>query len=151
MDREFFKIFWSAVKKLSIPGSLIIPYRKSSSGNKFLLIKHRPSQCIFFPSGNLEWGENFEKAALRELYEETGIKAKRLPALPIIHHFKYRNLPIKFKSFQKVFTVKVDTTKNPKPQEEDIEWARWLKKEEVLKNLSYPELKVTFKKALEHL
>ena len=51
----------------------IIVFRKSSSGIKYLIIKHHKSGWGF-SKGKLEKGETLQKGAKRELYEETGLK-----------------------------------------------------------------------------
>lgn len=48
------------------------------SNKKILLVKHRKFKKWVQPGGHIEHGESFEEAAMREVYEETGIKIKIL-------------------------------------------------------------------------
>ena len=52
-----------------------VVYTVSEDKIKYLLIKSRNGD-IGFPKGHIEQGENEEAAALREIYEETSIKAE---------------------------------------------------------------------------
>ncbi len=142
------------VKKKSLPGSLVIVCRKNRGRQMFLLIKSSHSRAITFPSGNLNPLEDFFEAATRELLEETGLKAEKddLFLTPLIHKFRYKNLPFQIKSHQKVFILLSAAKTNCfDPQDKDIEWVRWYDLDRVLSLLSYPELKTTFKKATKYL
>ena len=55
----------------------IIIYRKTKEGPKFLLL-YLGGKYWTFPKGKLEEGEKSFKAALREVWEETGIKGQDL-------------------------------------------------------------------------
>lgn len=148
---NFYKNLSKYLLRFTIPGVLIIPYKQTKTGLKYLLIKSLHSQAITFPSGTLNLTEDFKEAAERELLEETGIIAQNLRKTPIKHHFCYRNLPIKFKSIQSVYLGEIKTRFNKEILEKDILWTRWLKFEDVLKLLEYPELKSTFIKVRKYL
>lgn len=51
----------------------IIPYRIRNGDRQYLVLKSRTGDWEF-PKGTIENNESYEQAALRELYEETGIK-----------------------------------------------------------------------------
>lgn len=51
-------------------------YTFSQSKKKFLLIKHRKTGKWLQPGGHIEANEDPEEAAIRETFEETGIKVK---------------------------------------------------------------------------
>lgn len=140
-------------KNKSLPGSLIIVSKKDRDRKLFLLIKSFHSNAITFPSGNLNPCEDFFEAAQRELLEETGLCAKKseLFLTSLTHNFKYKNLPLKVKSQQKVFLFS-PTTKSLsfKPKDKDIEWVRWYNIAKTLSLLTYSELKNTLKKSLRY-
>ena len=54
-------------------GALV--FRRASQGLEVLLLKHRAGHWDF-PKGHVEAGESNQQTALREIYEETGIKAE---------------------------------------------------------------------------
>lgn len=58
----------------------IIVFRKSREGTKFLILYHGRGYWNF-PKGKLEQSERSWQAALREVQEETGLKAKELKLL----------------------------------------------------------------------
>jgi len=51
--------------------------RRSNTGIDLLVFEH-PEAGVQIPKGSVEPGESLEAAALRELYEESGIKSARL-------------------------------------------------------------------------
>lgn len=58
----------------------------------FLLIRHTYAPGWMFPGGGVEPAESLETAIIRELYEETGVRAIDRPKLVSVHanftHFK---------------------------------------------------------------
>lgn len=148
---DFFKILKETLLKGIIPGSIIIVYKGNSSYRKFLLTKAKHSSKITFPSGSIGWGENYEMAAIRELYEETGIKAKDIIDLPIQHTFKYKNILFKPKSVQHIFVYKIKNAKNLKLYSKETIWFGWEDEERVKELLSHKELIATFNKILNYL
>lgn len=58
----------------------IIVFRKTREGTKFLILYHGKGYWNF-PKGKLEQSERSWQAALREVQEETGLKAKELKLL----------------------------------------------------------------------
>lgn len=155
--RKFFNFLLNIrflIKIKSLPGSLVIVYKENRGRKMFLLIKSFHSDAVTFPSGNLNPFEDFFETAKRELFEETGLEAKKndLILTPLIHGFRYKNLPFQVKSQQKVFLF--SPIVNPlsfKPQDKDIEWVRWYNINKALSMLSYPELKTILKKSLKYL
>lgn len=148
---NFLSILWLALRKMSIPGVLVIVYRETKGRKEFLFVRSSHTGAVTFVSGTLELGEDFDSAASRELYEEVGIKARHPISLPIIHEFKYRNLLIKFRSFQQVFLVKTNKRVKIKPKDKNIKEFGWYSQKEAIKSLSYPELKRTFLKIIDFL
>jgi len=142
------------IKKGGIPGSLVIVCKRRQGKVLFLLVKSYHSNAITFPSGNLNLFENFFEAAARELFEETGLTTRKdqLLLTPLIHSFKYKNLPFQIKSRQKVFFLLLPAKTNYlNPQDKDIEWAHWYNLDKTLLLLTYPELKLTLKRAVKYL
>ncbi|MBI4037484.1 NUDIX domain-containing protein [Candidatus Curtissbacteria bacterium] len=66
-----------AVKRIFSAGGII--FRESSkgpNGTEVLVTQHSGHKGWDFPKGHIESGESAEAAALREVEEETGVKAK---------------------------------------------------------------------------
>ena len=53
----------------------VLPYRMVNGQQEFLLVFETYSKCWSLPKGHIEAGETDVQAALRELYEETGMTA----------------------------------------------------------------------------
>lgn len=73
MNIEFYDINDSNVP------SIVVIYAKYN--NKIVMCKHKERQTWEIPGGHIEKGETPEKAAQRELYEETG--AKKFNLIPV--------------------------------------------------------------------
>ena len=54
----------------------VLPWRIRDGRREFLLVYESYSKCWSLPKGHMEAGETEEQAALRELWEETGLTAK---------------------------------------------------------------------------
>jgi len=65
-------------------GGLVVRRR---AGQLELVVVHRPEQTDWsFPKGKLDEGETYEQAALREVFEETGLRCE---LLRFIGHTEY--------------------------------------------------------------
>lgn len=68
------------------------PIKKTSAGGvifhdgKFLLIKWKSQGTVELPKGTVEAGETLKEAALREVLEETGYKARIIEKLNTFNH-----------------------------------------------------------------
>lgn len=54
----------------------VLPYRRVSGRQEFLLVFETHSKCWSLPKGHMEAGETEDQTALRELFEETGLTAR---------------------------------------------------------------------------
>lgn len=117
-----------------------------NSDKKYLMIYRRGKWDL--PKGGVEKGETIQKAAVREMMEETGlkgvsivepIKLYKLDQTYTLHTYREDNVRVLKKT--NWFKMKATDIKGLKPQEEEgITETKWCDKNEVKKNLSdsYP-------------
>ena len=100
-----------------------------------------------FPKGHLEDKESMQDGALREVEEETGIKAKIISK---VGDSKY-TLTYKNEKFFKIvsFFLMEYVSGNLKPQVGEIEEVKWFSPEEALKILSFSADKKLLEKAVD--
>ena len=100
-----------------------------------------------FPKGHVEKGETEEETAIREVKEETNIDIK------IVSDKKYEiNYKIgRFKTKKVVFFIAEAITFDLKNQENEIISCEWVKKDKVLKKLTYDNVKEIYKEVLKEI
>jgi len=76
-----------AVKRVFSAGGIIV--KKDDDGVKVLVTQHSKHKGWDFPKGHLEVGETSEAAALREVEEETGVKAEIVEKVGATQYFYY--------------------------------------------------------------
>ena len=54
----------------------VLPWRDNDGQKEFLIVFEQYSQCWSLPKGHMEAGETEAETALRELFEETGLRAR---------------------------------------------------------------------------
>ena len=98
------------------------------------------SKRIGFPKGHVDNGESMEETALRETYEETGVKAKILQSKPYV-------VPSARPGDQRsVYFYKAEYVEGALEADgEEVEKAFWVKRECVLDLLSFEEDKAMYK------
>ena len=98
------------------------------------------SKRIGFPKGHVENGESMEETALRETYEETGVKARILQSKPYV-------VPSARPGDQRsVYFHKAEYVEGALEADgEEVEKAFWVKRECVLDLLSFEEDKAMYK------
>ncbi len=102
-----------------------------------------------FPKGHVDPGETTKEAAVREVHEEAGVKAKIIEK---VGDSKYA-FPMHGERIFKIVTYfLMDYVSGKiKPQEGEIQEVRWVAPEEALKMLSFSPDRELLKKALEML
>ncbi len=114
---------------------------------KVLLTKHSQNHHWSFPKGLIDPGQTIEEAALREVSEEGGVKAK------ILGRAGYSKYVYTLKD-ERIFKVVTYflmkyISGNPKDHDWEVEDAGWYEPEEALKQLTFSQDRVLLKKALE--
>lgn len=111
----------------------VLPYRIADGQREFLLVFETYSQCWSLPKGHIEAGETDVQAALRELYEETGLTAKldtdRTAAI---------EYPISDFARKQVAFFLGEVTGVPSVREGEIDKYKWVTAEE-LKDYLFPD------------
>lgn len=79
-------------KPLLVCGASVIIF---NSEGKVLMLHRSDNDCWCFPGGGLELGENLEEAALREVFEETGLTLNDIELFGVFSgenlHYMYPN------------------------------------------------------------
>ncbi len=126
-----------------------VVYYTGHEGQVFLLIRD-PYGRWSLPKGHLEQDESEEQAALREVEEETGVRADLGPMVSrITYHF-----PAKGKIIEKrvSFFLMHASDDSIAPQiDEGITAVGWFSASEALDLLDYEQVRQVFAKALELL
>ena len=121
---------------------------------KVLLIKNAFNDHWTFPKGGIEPGETPEQAAVREVEEETGVKARVLElAGQNAYHYRQDDKPA-HKTVD-VFILRAgDTTLDPAkfdPEQQRVETAEWVGIDEVDQRIKYKNLKPLLRKVLNRI
>ncbi len=119
---------------------------------EWLLIRHKGSKKWRLPKGNIEKGESSRHAAVREVWEETGIKAKVIEKLDSIRYFYILKGARIFKTV--IFFLMEYARGTPRIDRRwahEIEEVKWLPGNQALKSLSFRSEKEIIKKAALHV
>jgi 8-oxo-dGTP pyrophosphatase MutT (NUDIX family) len=111
-------------------GGLVV---RRQNGDLEIVVVHRPvHEDWSFPKGKLEEGETFEVAALREVWEETGLTCR---LVRFIGHTEYVDRKGRPKAVAYWVMVPLDGAFSPNDEVDEL---RWLELERASHLLSYP-------------
>ena len=112
-----------------------VVWRRAPSGELELVVVHRPRYDDWsLPKGKLDPGETWEDAALREVFEEVGLRCRLGTELPPVC---YRDNKGRQKAVRYWLMVPDDRTAPFMPNDE-VDEMRWLDVAEATELLSYP-------------
>jgi 8-oxo-dGTP diphosphatase len=98
-----------------------------------VLLVHRPRYDDWsLPKGKLDPGETWEAAALREVHEETGVRARLGEELPPVHYTDNRGRPKTVR-----YWVMVPEEVPPFAPNDEVDELLWLAPDEAVERLSY--------------
>jgi 8-oxo-dGTP diphosphatase len=98
-----------------------------------LAVVHRPRYDDWsLPKGKLDAGETLEQAALREVEEETGLRARLVRGLPAVHYHDSRGRP----KVVRYWLMEVESDPGFSPNDE-VDELRWLSPAEAVELLTY--------------
>lgn len=126
-----------------------IVVHRSADGPRLLLIHDRHGAWTF-PKGHLDAGESSAQAAIREVYEETGITGTLGALVASITYpvTKKGQSQIKQVDF---YLLSTEQTTVHLQAEEGIDDYRWATPAEALALVSYPQVNAVVQQALTHL
>lgn len=113
------------MKEISAGG---IVYTADREEVKILMIEDR-NQRWTLPKGKVEKGEFFPETAIREIYEETGIKGRIIKKLDTVHYEYYQQGLYRVEKDVHYYLIEALDT-NITVQESEINSAQWLTLEE---------------------
>ncbi len=139
----------SKVKQEFSAGGAVFRYPQTS---EWLLIRPTGTNRWQLPKGKIDPGEKSEETAVREVFEETGIRAQVLEKIDAIKYFYV----LKGKRIFKQVTFFLMTSKGEETKIEDkwtreVEEAVWQKTDKALEMLSFKAEKAIIRKGLELL
>ena len=135
-------------------------FHKGPKSNEILFLLWRrshPHNDWTFPKGTAETGEKLRKTALRETFEETGLRVKIVRELsPSIYTYYYDAGNQKVTTavhyyLAQAFTQKANVHTNPDKSEFNITQYKWVTAEEAIKLVKHNHEKERFKEALVFL
>ena len=125
-------------------------FRKNHNFREWLLIKPKGTKRWQLPKGKIDRGEKSADTAVREIFEETGVRACVVEKIEDIKYFFVQDGERIFKvvTFYLMKSTDDKDTKIEKQWEDEIEEAVWVSEEEALKKLSFKSEKEILKKGI---
>lgn len=121
----------------------VIPIRKMDKTWEVLLVVHKKGHTAF-PKGHPDLGESPEETALRELYEETGLRViKNILDFPLVEKYSFREEEINYSKEVTYFVCLVEG--ELVLQENEVVQALWLPLKEAEKKITFAEGKALCK------
>jgi len=130
-----------------------IVFKKTNSKTYWLIVKHSLYKKWTFPKGLIgdkTENEDAKVAALREVEEEGGVKAKIINNKPIITNYEYQWEGNLIKKTVYYFLMEY-ISGDPKNHDWEMSDAKFVTSDEVKKILTYPSDKEAFEKILQGL
>jgi len=127
-----------------------IVYKKNSD-YQWLICQHSQHKGWVFPKGlvgDKDAGESMETAALREVEEEGGVKAKIIDKKPIKTFYQYQWQGNLIKKTVYYFIMEY-ISGDPKNHDWEMSEAKFLPQDDILKILTYRSDKEAFEKVLD--
>lgn len=129
-------------------GGIVFRQKDKGRSIEWLICKHSGYHKWVLPKGIIEEGESPEDAALREVSEETGIKAKIIGKVMPEVTYKYTKNGILVDKKVEFFLMEY-ASGDIKDHCWEMEEVRWATDEEALKLLEFPTEKRVFKEAVK--
>ena len=137
--------FVSTIDCLKRKSCGVIPFRERSGQKEILLVHERFSKFWSLPKGHMEAGETETETALRELGEETGLRAVLNEDLRVTVEY-----PVGPKSRKEVVLFIGEVYGNVNLREGEIEECRWIPLHD-LQNYLLPNVAAIVEKTIIHM
>ncbi len=135
-------------KEISVGG---VVFLRDSLGNiNYLLIQSRNWKNWAFPKGHIDEGETKEQTAIREIFEETGLKVRILPGF--LEHYEYE-FDFQGQHIEKeaIFFLTEASGNEIHLSEKEHQNYRWLSFDEAVTLITHPQDKKILLKAHKFL
>lgn len=129
------------IKRIFSAGGIVV------KDGKVLVTQHSKHKGWDFPKGHIEAGESQEQAALREVEEETGVKAEIVEKVGQTEYFYYDDGEKAFKTV--VFYLMKFLEQGEATTAFEVSGTEWLKPEEVENKLTFKDTKAMWNKVKE--
>jgi 8-oxo-dGTP diphosphatase len=126
-----------AIKRVFSAGGIVI--KTEDSKPSVLVTQHSKHKGWDFPKGHIEEGESAEIAALREVVEETGVKAEIVEKVGQTEYFYFENGERIFKTV--VYFLMKYTGDGEATTADEVSAMVWLAPDEVEAKLSFKDTK----------
>ncbi len=146
------KKFITGITKKEVSAGIVV-FSKDNKGLKFLLLQGE-NEIWNFPKGHLKKNETLEQAALREVWEETGLKIKKINQgfkEKISYYFQQNQKKRKQKIYKIVYFFLAQSYSKKVRLSYEHKKFIWASYEKALKKLKYKNLKKILKKANDFL
>ncbi len=131
------------IKRIFSAGGIVI---KNVDGDLFVLVtQHSKHKGWDFPKGHLELGETSEKAAVREVFEETGVVAEVVEKVGESKYFYFEDKQRVFKTVVYFLMRFVSPGESTTPEE--VSEIVWLAPEKVEEKLTFKDTKEVWRMA----
>ncbi len=127
-------------------GALVLR-RGKDEVDYILMIRHRRGGNLSFPKGHMERGENEHMTALREVYEETGVRIRIRSSFRKTVHYT----PSPGVSKEVVYFLCRTEQTSIRPREGEIAEVLWMPVGEAEANLAHENDKVVLRAAIEEM
>ena len=154
VQSEKLKVYMKTIHQISAGGIVykrISNFKFQISNCQWLICQHSQHKGWVFPKGLVgdeDSSESMEQAALREVEEEGGIKAKITNNQPTVANYQYTWQGNLIKKTVYYFLMEY-VSGDPKNHDWEMSEAKFITKEEIIKTLTYQSDQKAFEKVLD--
>ncbi|HMO56301.1 MAG TPA: NUDIX hydrolase [Roseiflexaceae bacterium] len=123
---------------------------RNQGGQRMILLIHDPYGRWTIPKGHLEHGEDAATAAVREVYEETGVRGELGAFLETIR-YQVKQPAGTYEKRVDFFLMHTDPAGAIAQTAEGIQAAQWFTATEALERIGYPQVRDLVARALTQL